>query len=366
MSPSPATAVIDAVDARLDALLQDRDAELVALHEDLGVGAQQLRTFLHGGKRLRPQFCWWGWRAGGGRDTLQDCAPVIRVAAALELLQACALVHDDLIDRSDTRRGRPAMHRAEAKRHADAGWSGDAEHFGVGMALLLGDLALAWSDDEFVEGAAQLGALARAQPVWRTMRTQVLAGQWLDLQISQQELHLVDPAAALHTAETVILLKTAGYTVTGPLLLGAALGGAPAPVLAGLQRYGTAIGTAFQLRDDLLGVFGEPEQTGKPAGDDLREGKRTVLLARTRQHLAAAGEDAALRLLQDGVGTASSAAEVDALRGIILTSDAPQSIEEEIASLVARAREEVRALPVANTVRAGLNEIADRAAHRTA
>ncbi|MEJ7649211.1 MAG: polyprenyl synthetase family protein [Nakamurella sp.] len=365
MSLSTAAPLIDAVDARLDALLQDRDVELAALHEDLGTGAQQLRAFLQGGKRLRPQFCWWGWRSGGGRDAVHDCAPVIRVAAALEMLQACALIHDDLIDRSDTRRGRPAMHRAEAKRHADAGWSGDAEHFGVGMALLLGDLALAWSDDEFVEGAAQLGALTRAQPVWRSMRTQVLAGQWLDLQISQRDLHLVDPAAALHTAETVILLKTAGYTVTGPLLLGAALAGAPAPVLAGLQRYGTTIGTAFQLRDDLLGVFGAPEQTGKPAGDDLREGKRTVLLARTRQQLAADGDADALDALQEGVGIVSSAAQVDAMRDIILSTDAPQSIEQQIKDLVARARKEVRSLPVDDTVRAGLDEIADRAAHRT-
>lgn len=365
MNTPSTSALIDVVDARLRAVLLERESELGLLHGDLAVDGGQLREFLAGGKRLRPQFCWWGWVAGGGRTALQDCGPVIRVAAALELLQACALVHDDLIDRSDTRRGRPAMHRAETRRHLDGGWSGDADHFGVGMALLLGDLALAWSDDEFVEGAAQLGALTRAQPVWRRMRTQVLAGQWLDLRISQHDVRSVEPQAALHTARTVILLKTAGYTVTGPLLLGAALAGAPSPVLTGLQRYGTAIGTAFQLRDDLLGVFGAPEQTGKPAGDDLREGKRTVLLALTREQLEAASDSAALRALQDGVGTASSEADVDALRNIILATDAPQRIEQEIEALVAGARDEVRALPVDDTVRAGLDEIADRAAHRT-
>lgn len=332
-APEPFSELHSAVDGALAEFLQRRRDELTTMEPRLPVAADRIAAFLAGGKRIRPGFCWWGWRAGGGRAEVADCAPVVRVAAALELIQACALLHDDLIDRSETRRGRPSVHRAEAKVHADGGWAGDADHFGTSMALLLGDLALAWADDLFVTGASQLRALQRAQPVWQAMRTEVLTGQMLDVLSTADP--GVDPAAHQQDALAVIRLKTAGYTITRPLLLGAALAGAGPDTIGRLRGYGDAVGTAFQLRDDLLGVFGDPAVTGKPAGDDLREGKRTVLLALARKDLLDSGRTAELTELEAGLGGVRTSAEVDRLREILSSTTAPEQTERQISELVA-------------------------------
>lgn len=353
-----------AVDTVLSAFLQERRRDLAAMHPELAAGVDRISAFLAGGKRIRPIFCWWGWRAGGGRNAVVDCGPVVQVAASLELLQACALMHDDLIDRSETRRGRPSVHRAEAQHHTTAGWSGDADHFGVSAALLLGDLALVWADDLFVTAAARLGALDRAQPDWQRMRTEVLAGQLLDLRASVDP--TADPVEQARAAQTVIRLKTAGYTVIGPLLLGAALAGAGADTRDRLERYGEAIGTAFQLRDDLLGVFGDPADTGKPAGDDLREGKRTLLLAEARADLAGWGrpEDLAdLEALDAGVGVMNDPDDVQRLRDILSSTAAPARIETRIDELVAQAMDVVT--PLGAEAVEGLRGLADRATRRT-
>lgn len=336
MQPSepvqPSAVVLSAVEATLAEFLGRQRAELSGMEPRLAATVDRIAEFLSGGKRIRPGFCWWGWRAGGGRAEVQDCAPVVRVATALELIQACALLHDDLIDRSETRRGRPSVHRAEAKAHADAGWSGDPEHHGASTALLMGDLALAWADDLFVTGAGQLRALERAQPVWHAMRTEVLAGQLLDVITTADPQS--DPLAQRDDALSVIRLKTAGYTVTGPLLLGAALAGAGSQLVERLRRYGQAVGTAFQLRDDLLGVFGDPSMTGKSAGDDLREGKRTVLLALARADLAGRSSSAALAELDALSGTAATAAEIDRVREILARTTASAQLEQQIDELV--------------------------------
>lgn len=328
----PADVVRSAVESALAEFLGRQRAELAGMQPRLAAVVDRIAEFLSGGKRIRPAFCWWGWRAGGGREAVQDCAPVVRVATALELIQACALLHDDLIDRSETRRGRPSVHRAEAKAHADAGWSGDPEHHGASTALLMGDLALAWADDLFVTAAGQLRALERTQPVWHAMRAEVLAGQLLDVITTADP--RPDPLSQREDALAVIRLKTAGYTVTGPLLLGAALAGAGRHQVERLRRYGEAVGTAFQLRDDLLGVFGDPSVTGKPAGDDLREGKRTVLLALARADLADNSSIAALAELDAGSGAAGTAAEVDRLREILSGTTAPAELERQIDELV--------------------------------
>ncbi|MDQ6657549.1 MAG: polyprenyl synthetase family protein [Actinomycetota bacterium] len=349
-----------AVDGALAEFLQRRRVELTAMEPRLPAAADRIAGFLAGGKRIRPGFCWWGWRAGGGRAEIADCAPVVRVAAALELIQACALLHDDLIDRSETRRGRPSVHRAEAKVHVDGGWAGDADHFGTSMALLLGDLALAWADDVFVTGASQLRALERAQPVWQSMRTEVLAGQILDvLSVADPG---VDPAAQRQDALAVIRMKTAGYTVTGPLLLGAALAGADAGTVERLRGYGDAVGTAFQLRDDLLGVFGDPDVTGKPAGDDLREGKRTVLLAIARKDLLESGRSAVLAELDAGLGSVGTPAALDRMREILCSTTAPVQTEQQITELVAVGTALLDGLPAA--VAGALSELATRSTDR--
>jgi len=337
--PPVAPSLSAAVENTLAAELSARRAELLAVDERLGVVADLLVDFIADGKRLRPEFCWWGWRAGGGRADPADCAPVVRIAAALELIQACALVHDDLIDRSETRRGRPSVHVAVAKSHADAGYAGDSDQHGLAVAVLLGDLALAWADDLFTASAHQLRALDRVQQPWRAMRTEVLAGQLLDVSMGAMA---TDEPGALAAAMTVNRFKTAAYTVERPLHLGAGLAGAQTEVIDRLRRYGVAIGTAFQLRDDLLGVFGDPTVTGKPAGGDLTEGKRTVLVAQARTGLA--GTTALLADLDAGFGSADAGA-VAAATAAIAASGAPEELEQRISALVADGLDALAGLP---------------------
>jgi geranylgeranyl diphosphate synthase type I len=317
---------LDRLQVVIAAELGRRRAVVIAVDPRLAALADLLVDFVAGGgKRLRPVFLWCGWRAAGGAA---DADPVLAVGAALELIQACALIHDDVIDRSDSRRGRPSTHRAVAKEHADAGLTGDSEHFGVSAAVLLGDLALAWADDLYTTGAAELGAVGRSLPVWRAMRTEVLSGQLLDLVTTAAV--TTDPMTQAADAMRVNRFKTAAYTVERPLHLGAALAGASAETVAALRSYGADIGVAFQLRDDLLGVYGDPAVTGKPAGDDLLEGKRTLLLATARAALA--GDPQPLAELDAGVGSAG--ADPARLAEIIAGTGAPDVLEARIDELV--------------------------------
>ena len=320
-----------AVEELLRAELTVRRAEVAVIDPRLTDDLDRLIGHLHsGGKRLRPRFLCWGYRAAAAQpDTAELPSGVLRAAAALELIQACALIHDDIIDRSDTRRGRPSLHRAAEKAHAGSGWLGDPAHFGVSNAVLIGDLALVWADDLFQQGLTEQRRPAEAQTAWRAMRTEVLAGQLLDLRITADE--AADPTAAAADATVVNRYKTAAYTVERPLHIGAALGGAPAGTIAALRRYGRAIGLAFQLRDDLLGVFGDPQVTGKPAGGDLVEGKKTVLLALARADLLGRPESAEL---DAGVGTALDPADVDRLTAVIASTSAPAQIEDRISALL--------------------------------
>jgi len=356
-----------------------RRAEVIAIDVRLATLADRVIDFVSdGGKRIRPEFLWCGWLAAGGRpgpsdelpdgppdhppddlpDDLPDDTPVLQVAAALELIQACALIHDDVIDRSERRRGSPSTHRAVAKEHADAGLSGDAEHYGLSAAVLLGDLALAWADDLYTAGAQALDAVDRSQPVWRAMRTEVLAGQLLDLITAART--AAAPWEQAADAMRVNRFKTAAYTVERPLHLGAALAGAGAATIEALRTYGADIGVAFQLRDDLLGVYGDPEVTGKPAGDDLLEGKRTLLLATARAALHADPE--LLAELDAGIG--NPRAPIRRLAAIIAATGAPQQMEGRIDELVACGLDALAALDedgrpaVAPAARARLTELA--------
>jgi geranylgeranyl diphosphate synthase type I len=234
---------------------------------------EELAAYMDGGKALRPRFCYWG-HAITGQDT---SALLVQAGAALELLHAFALIHDDLMDNSDTRRGRPALHREVAARHRRHGWAGDPDSYGGAMALLAGDLAFAI--------ASRLAAAlpAAALTVWRQMVDQLVLGQFLDLAGAARQDRSRD------VARTTALLKSGQYTVTGPLRLGAALAGGPS-LPAGLACYGDLVGEAFQLRDDLLGVFGDPRRTGKPVGEDLASGKPTLLLAYAAGMLAPRGQ----------------------------------------------------------------------------
>jgi geranylgeranyl diphosphate synthase type I len=313
------------VDTALAAFLARQRDRLTGIDADLDPVAVAIEAFvLGGGKRLRPAFAYWGYRGAGGADG----NPVVATVSALELVQANALIHDDVMDASDTRRGEPAMHRRFAARHRAAGWHGDPDGFGTAAAILLGDLCLVWSGEMLHSGGMDAAALARARPVFDEMRTEVIAGQYLDI------LTQVTGDTSVERAGTVARFKSAKYTVERPLLLGAALAGAPLEVAAAYSGYGLPLGEAFQLRDDLLGVFGDPARTGKPAGDDLREGKRTYLVAAAYE----AADEAARKALAAGLGDRRlDEAGIALLREIITTTGAVARTERRIDDLTAAA-----------------------------
>jgi geranylgeranyl diphosphate synthase, type I len=310
-----------------------------------------------GGKRLRPAFAYWGWR--GARDTAaaEDDAAVLKAVAALEFVHASALVHDDVMDGAHTRRGRPATHVGFASRHTAEGLHGDRHLFGTGAAILVGDLALVWSDELLRRSGISPAALTRARAVWDTMRTEVTAGQYLDLLRAAGG--LPGPDGAL----TVARYKSAGYTVQRPLQLGAAIAGAGFEVAEAYTSIGLPLGEAFQLRDDVLGVFGDPAVTGKSADDDLREGKQTLLIALAEEVADAAGR----RLLDDLLGNADARAEdFDALRELLEATGARARVEERITERTALARTAIAGAPIADDARAALDALAVAATSRTA
>ncbi|RIQ28147.1 polyprenyl synthetase family protein [Jiangella rhizosphaerae] len=340
------------------------DAFLDAQRELLGAASEQTlplvdaaAAFLSGGKRLRPTFCYWGWRAAGG-DPADDA--LVTIGAALELFQASALVHDDLIDASDTRRGLPSVHRRFAALHRDSGWQGDPDAFGAAAAILLGDMLLAWSAEVFDHAAVDGDRLRAARTVFDRMRTEVGGGQYLDMleQVSGGSL----PGGQADRARTVIRYKSARYSVEHPLVIGGALAGAPEPLLASYRRFGTALGEAFQLRDDVLGVFGDPAQTGKPTGDDLREGKRTLLIAYALERASA--DEAALvgSLLGD---PALDLDGVTALRRVLVGTGALARVEALVTDLVADARSTLDAADVTDDGRKALSQLIELTTERT-
>lgn len=317
-----------AVTTALRGWLGERRGACAAISEEFAVATDDLTRFVvDGGKRLRPTFGWWGWRGAGGRD---DPAAVLRGLSALELIQGCALVHDDLIDDSATRRGEPTVHARWGTRHTESGWDGAPERFGAAVAILLGDVALAWADDLLHESGLDLVALARARPVWAAMRTEVLGGQYLDVRGHAASDH--SPEAALRISR----YKTAAYTVERPLHLGAALADADPAVVAAYRGYGTDLGIAFQLRDDVLGVFGDPAVTGKPAGDDLREGKLTLLTALAREHAGTAAAATVERAVGDpDLDADGVAAARDALVELGVLAEVERRIEALTSSALA-------------------------------
>ncbi|WP_218938269.1 polyprenyl synthetase family protein [Modestobacter altitudinis] len=347
------------VEAALGSFLTEQRATLAGMADELVPVADEVAAVAGGGKRLRPAFAYWGWR---GFVDLDDPAAesddaVLRAVAALELVHSSALVHDDVMDAADTRRGRPATHVGFAGRHGGAELDGDADTFGVGAAILVGDLALVWSDELLRCSGISPGALARARPVWDTMRTEVTAGQYLDLLRAAGG--LPGPAGAL----TVARYKSAGYTVQRPLQLGAALAGAGPDALEVCTAIGLPLGEAFQLRDDVLGVFGDPAVTGKSADDDLREGKRTLLVALTEEGT----DDAGRALLADALGnSAADAAELDGVRSLMTRSGALDRVEERIAEQTRRAREAIAAAPLAADAGRALDALAVAATTRAA
>ncbi|MGW7198214.1 polyprenyl synthetase family protein [Streptomyces chryseus] len=334
------SAVADAVEDVLRACLDERLAE--AARTD-GVFAAELAArvrdvALRGGKRLRAQFLWWGWRACGGPAGEADARRVLNVAAALELIQTCALVHDDVMDRSPVRRGAAAVHEDFARRHALAGMRGSPESYGTAGAVLAGDLALAWADDLVTETALSCAEGRRLYREWRAMRTEMVAGQYLDVRAA------ASGASAPEEALRIARLKTALYTVERPLALGAALAGASGRTTGALRAAGRGAGLAFQLRDDLLGVFGDPRRTGKPVDEDLRDGKLTYVRA-VALRLADASGDASAGTALRAAGPGLTDAQVRDARKALESTGARRVVEAEIGRLVRSGERRLAGLP---------------------
>lgn len=391
-TPSPAggsaelpTGIAEALEREQNAYLNAFNtlmAEFFAAQRELleGISPETLplleaiESLSTGGKRLRALLSYWGWRGAGGAPVTENRGTwsIVKAGMAVELFQTSALIHDDIIDRSGTRRGAPSVHKRFEAAHEQNNWRGDAFNYGLTGGILAGDLTLAWSAEVF----ASLGESAiygsPARTIFDRMRSEVLAGQYLD--VYSEVLDTEDVASALQRALNVIRFKSAKYSCEHPFTVGGALAlqaralesGAGAiseehPVLAGYRAFGLPLGEGFQLRDDELGVFGRPEVTGKPAGDDLRGGKRTVLVALT----SAALSEQEAALLHDSLGNPNlSDEQVERIRELMVSSGAFAEHERLIEQKSRAVFEALDALELDELVRAALSDIVDRALRR--
>jgi geranylgeranyl diphosphate synthase type I len=355
-----AVELASAVTDQLREYLRDRRSDAAYIGTDYAELTAALEEFvLRGGKRLRPAFAYWGWRAVADAAADPVDPAMLRLFSALELLHACALVHDDVIDASATRRGLPTVHRLFCDKHRSSQWHGSSEQFGISAAILLGDLALVWADDIVATADLSVDAQVRVRRVWSAIRTEVLGGQYLDIVAESSG------AESVASAMTVNIYKTASYTISRPLQFGAAAAADRPDVLAVFHELGTSLGVAFQLRDDVLGVFGDPAITGKPSGDDLRSGKRTVLLAEAVER-AEKVDPVAAKLLRTSIGTELSDAQVKELCLVIESVGALAAVEDRIDTLTRRSLETLSAAPIDVKAKVGLSELARRAANRSA
>ena len=347
----PLWPVQDATELILADYLTEQMDELVAVDPSLGdIAAEIAGLITAGGKRLRPAFVYWGHRASGGTED----TGVLHVAAAVEMLHTFALLHDDVMDRAHHRRGRPTAQRAFAGMHHHRRLAGDAEWYGTSAAILAGDLAFVWADDLVDRAPLPTDVLARVRRAFTTLRVEVMAGQYLDLRLDRLD------AADHSAARRVALLKSGRYTVTRPLAIGHALAGVDDPATArALAIYGDAVGMAFQIRDDVLGLFGDPDVTGKSSTSDLREGKRTVLMLRALDLASPLGRTTLERALGN---PCLGAADVERCREIVAGCGALASVETLVRSQYDIAVEATARLPEPSG--AALRALARSAVHR--
>ena len=344
--PAALVTVAGPVESRLRAILDAETRRWRAVDPDLGAPMETLSRFvLAGGKRLRPAFCHWAYvGAGGGVD---DPA-IVDTGAAFELLHAFALVHDDVMDGSATRRGERTVHIAFDAAHAGSTWRGESRRFGEGVAILIGDLAEVFAD------RLMTGAPPAAFSIWNELKIELNVGQYLDV------LGTARGGTDLATARRIARYKSGKYTIERPLHVGAALAGHLDELADPLSAYGAPLGEAFQLRDDILGTFGDEARTGKPVGDDLREGKPTPLLAIARER--ATGTELALL---DRVGRADLGAdEIAAIQAQFNGCGARDEIETTIAELTAEAVSALDAAPLHPSALDALRELAGYVASR--
>ena len=292
------------IDAQLEAFTRSRSDELRAIDAHLAPVSEALTEFVvDGGKRFRPIFAYLGFLGSGGFPTDR----VLKACSALEFVHVCALIHDDVMDGSDSRRNKLSIHRRFEGLHRENSFVGNSERFGVAAAILLGDLALSWSDQMISESGVTDLDLKRANPIFFEMRAELMAGQYLD--VLEGALGKSDLQRSLKIAR----YKSGRYSIERPLRFGAALAGASESLQGALSDFGLPLGEAFQLRDDILGVFGDSELTGKPSGDDIREGKRTVLIAMTAERTPPEDRAKIESSLGDPTLSASQVAEIQRL-----------------------------------------------------
>ena len=317
-SPPASLATIAArVNERLVALVEGERDRWAALDADLAGPFEEINRMVQaGGKRLRPAFCHWGFVGAGGNA---EDPRVVDVGAAFELMHAFALFHDDVMDDAATRRGAPTTHAVYAATHRESGWTGESRRFGEGAAILIGDLAFVLSDELLI------GVPDAVWRMWNELRTELNVGQFLDI------LGSVRRERRLEKAERIARYKSGKYTIERPLHLGALLAAPDRAdtLLPQLSTFGLPLGDAFQMRDDVIGVFGDTAQTGKPVGGDLIEGKPTPLLAR-----AVALASSEQQQMLDRVGIEGlDAAGVAAIQQVIVDTGALAELEAAIERL---------------------------------
>ena len=352
-----ATGVRDAIKEELTTYLAEQRGYLTSIASELVPVCDALETYLlEGGKRLRPLFAFAGHLSAGSTP---DRA-AIRAMASLELLQACALIHDDLIDGSDTRRGKPAIHRHFENLHRQGSMAGLAEQFGEAAAVLLGDLALVWSDHMLHNSDISHSSLIAALRIHDEMRIELMAGQYLDVREAGEREHSVERSLR------IARYKSGKYTIERPLHLGAVIARPTASehseLLIVLSAYGLPLGEAFQLRDDMLGIFGDPKETGKPAGDDLREGKRTVLMAMTMEKAT----NSARTELATHLGNPNISPEkIESLRALIVETGAVDDVEKLIDRLGEESTAAAHSAAINDSARPLLLALAETAIRRS-
>lgn len=346
--PASLTAIAARVEARLAEVLAPEEARWAEFDPDLAEPVREIgRLVLGGGKRLRPAFCHWGFVGAGGDP---DDPIVTDAGAAFELMHAFALFHDDVMDDAASRRGQPTTHTVFAEHHRREGWVGEARRFGDGMAILVGDLAFVFADRLLA------GANPQAWAIWNELRIELNIGQVLDIVGS------VRNERRRHKAERICRYKSGKYTIERPLHLGAVLA---APERAGallpaLSAYGLPLGDAFQMRDDVMGAFGDPVVTGKPVGGDLREAKPTPLMARAVE--AATPAQAEVLALVGRVDLTDG--DVARVQQAIIDTGALADLESTIEALTAEAVAAIDRAPVTAMARAELVALADYVSRR--
>ena len=337
------------VDAALLEFVEHETGQLELIDGRLAPVGARLRDAVAGGKRIRAAFCYWGWRACGQADT----EAAVRAAASMELVHAAAVTHDDLIDASALRRGAPSAHIALLDAVPD---SPDREWAAKSLAMLVGDLLMSWAGQLFATCGLPAAYLARARPLWAVLARELIAGECLEI------LH-TGVSESPEDSLRIIRYKTAKYTVEHPLQIGGRLGGASPALLRAFTAYGVPLGEAFQLRDDLLAVYGDPASTGKSNLDDLTGARPTALIALALRGGTPDDRAELLGLL----GRADlAAADLERIRKILERSGARQRVEQLIAQRTRAAHAALARAPLPTAAASALHDLADAVTDRSA